>query len=208
MKRILKIVVFASFVILFGGYLVLGQIVKGMAERIGPKITKTAVEISAVRLGPLTGWGVVKGFKLGNPEEFKNPFAVTVEAVKVSVRPMSLFSDVIHVRDVVITAPEIFYESNSRGSNLSQIESNVAAFAPPSRERQKKPKKIVIDHVRIKGAVVHWKTDVSLPDIELHDIGKGSGGIRPSEAALQILKGMTQGIARGIADSIKGFLGR
>lgn len=191
----LILVVLLALVILFLNFY-LGSVVKAAVETVGPKAVGAPVTVTSVKIRLFRGLIEIKGVHMGNPEGFKAPAAITVGLIRLDFEPLSMLTDKIHLREIVVEAPEITYEIGMGGSNIGQIQKNVAAFtgagqakpetAAPAPEPAKpaapaKPgKKVLIDHflvtggeVRISAAFMGGKVvPVPLPTLEMRDIGK------------------------------------
>lgn len=174
----------------------LGSAVKAAVETVGPKAIGAPVTITSVKARLLRGFVEIKGVHIGNPEGFKTPAAVSVGLVRLDFEPLSMLTNRIHIREIVIEAPEITYEIGMGGSNIGQIQKNVAAFtgadkakpeaAAPTPEPAKpaapaKPgKKVLIDHFLVTGGDIQVSATfmggkaipVPLPTVEMRDIGK------------------------------------
>ena len=176
--------------------LYIGSAVKTAVETVGPKAIGAPLTITSVKTRLFRGLVEIKGVRIGNPEGFKTPAAVTVGLVRIDLAPMSLLTDTIHIREIAVEAPEITYELGLGSSNIGQIQKNVATFtgadkakpeaAKPAPEPAKpadpaKPgKKVLIDHFLVTGGEVRVSATfmggkvvpVPLPTVELRDIGK------------------------------------
>ncbi|MFA5205131.1 MAG: AsmA family protein [Lentisphaeria bacterium] len=186
------IVVAAVFFLWLNFYL--GASIKAVVEQVGPKAIGAPLTVDSVKLRLLRGFAEIQGVTVGNPAGYKTPAAVKVGLIRVELAPMSLLSDTLHIREIRVEAPEITYEIAMDGSNIGQIQKNVAAFtgagqakpeAKPAAEAKpaepKKPgKKVLIDHFLVTGGTINVSATfmagkvvpVPLPTVELRDIGK------------------------------------
>ena len=183
------------------GAVFLGSIVKKGVETVGPQITRTDLKLDAVSLSILSGSGSVKGFSLGNPEGFKSESAIRVNQVEIGMKPMSVFSDKVHVQHVRMIGPEITFEVagiNVRANNLNKILENVQAAAGPAKtepEPAGPATKLQVDDFLLSGAKVRitstsWTgqaADVTIPDIHFTDLGTGPEGITAAELTRRVL---------------------
>ncbi len=216
-KKILLGVVIGLLVLIVVAVIVvglfLGKIVKAGMETIGPKITQTTLTVDAVDVSMLTGSAKVKNLVIGNPEGFKAPNAISVSLAAVSVSPMSVLSDKIVVRSVRVESPEITFEGNPFGANnLKKIQDNVNAAAanfqsplstnqPPKTAAPAKPgAKLEVDEFIITGGKIHYGTGLTLPlpDISLHDLGKGPDGITAADLTKTILSEVISGTLKAV----------
>jgi len=225
MKKLLKIAVIAVPVLIIVVLLVifssLNRIVKAGVETMGPKVTGTGVTLDKVGISPFSGQGALGGLRIGNPEGFNTPNAFELGKVSVSIDPRSLRSDTIVIREILIDAPEITFEGDLSGSNISRIRKNIESFSskrPPAAEAEPAPekpakagKKVQIDRFTFKNGKVELAATLvkgemisaPLPDIELTDIGKESGGATLAEAINQVFPAIYKAITEAVMSSDK-----
>ena len=205
----------------------LGHTIKLAVNNAGPALLKTDVRIDNVHARILSGKLKINGILIGAPEGFDaNVFEMNNLTVDIDVP--SLFSDTIHIREVTILDPIVTYELKGLNSNLSALlapfekkdgeeEKEVKEEKPAEKEpaekkpaekepAEKKPaKKLMIDKFLFQGgkvrmAVASGKGAVlPLPNIELADIGKKSGGATGVEVAYEVLKSITSGTLSAVA---------
>jgi AsmA-like protein len=203
-----------------------GTIKRGV-ETYGPKFTKVDVKLDTVNLSIFTGGCSMKGFLLGNPEGFKSKSAISVGRTAVAVSPASLLSDKIVVQTIKMEAPEITFETglNVKENNLSKIIANLEEAtgangekpaAQPKEKGGEGGKKLEVDEFILSGAKLHVmvtalggkSVTLSMPDIQLKDLGKGPDGITAPELTRQVLQAVekqaAQLAATAIADLGKG----
>jgi uncharacterized protein involved in outer membrane biogenesis len=206
----------------------LDQAIKAGVETIGPKITGVEVKLQSVKVSLLSGSGGIKGLVVGNPPGFTSPWAINVGAADLAVEPRSLFSDKAVIKSISILEPQINFETDLKGNNLSKILANVQAAAGGRDKTPAKPqepaqpkeagagKKLQVDDFLIKGAKVQvivtalrgQSAVLTLPEIHLRDLGKGPEGITAEELTQRILavieKEASQASADTVADLAKG----
>jgi len=225
MKKALKVILIAVPVLVIVVLLVvlgsLNRIVKAGVETMGPKVTGTTVTLRQVKISPFSGQGALGGLLVGNPAGFKTDSAFELGQVRVSIDLKSLRSDKIVIEEIFIDAPKITFEGDLRGSNIAKIRQNVEAFsggkAPaaepaPSPTTAKKPgKKVQIDRFVLKNGEIQLAATlaggelvtVPLPDIELRDIGKDSGGATVEKVLQQIFPAIYKSITEAVLSSDK-----
>lgn len=202
----------------------LGSIIKAGVEKGGPSITQTTLRLDSARVGLFSGSGAMHGFTLGNPQGYKSDFAIKVGTASVSLEPKSLFTDKIHLKQVLVLEPEITFEGGlGSKNNLSKIMENVQAATgaqgkpAPGKEKPAAGKKIQVDEFVLRGAKVHLnlsvgplgsaKTTVPLPDLQLKDLGKDGDGLTGAELTEKVLKeviaSVLQVAQKAVADASK-----
>src|SRR5688572_18169223 len=158
MKKALKIAlgifVLVTLIGFVFGFVMLGSVVKAGVEKVGPMVTKVPVKLDGAAVSVFSGKGELKGFEIGNPEGYKTPHAIKVGSVGVEVVPKSVFGDKVIVRSINVQGPEITYETDLKGNNLSKILENVQSVAgksEPAQTGSSKPTKLQVDEFVITG---------------------------------------------------------
>lgn len=220
-KKILLAAGLVAFVLVVAGIIVtaafLDDIVKKGVETVGPQIVKVPITLDKVHIGLATGSAKVNGLVIGNPEGYKTPNAISVGLASVGVNPFSILSDKIVIRSVHVQAPEICFEGNPLGkNNLGDIMENVNAIAKSggpaptdktTKTEAKPAKKIEVDDFLISGAKVHVsltgmggkEMTLDLPPIHLTDLGKGSGGLTPTDLTRAVMSAITSATVKAVA---------
>ena len=231
MKTLLKIVgvlIVLLVLVIAGSLYFLGTIVKTGVEKAGPRVTKTDVKLSSAKLSVFSGSGELKNFVIANPEGYKTPSAIQVGSVAVNVQPGSVMSDKVVVHSVKVLQPEITFEGDLSGNNLSKLLDNIKSSSEQDKQATNKKeksseKKFQVDDFLITGAKVHLSTSllggrsgtVSVPEIHLTNLGQGTNGITAAQLAEKVfsvlkedaLKAVTAEIGnlgKGATDLIKG----
>ncbi len=200
-------------VVVFG--LSLDTTVKRAVETVGPKLTKTSVNLDKVSLSLFSGSGKINGLVIGNPQGYKSPQAISVGSASLALKPGSLLSDKVVLTKIELVAPEITFEGGLGGNNLKKLLDNVnettgggggtnAPAAQPTEEKQ--GKKLQVDDFAISGAKVHvnltdlnQSTTVSIPDIHLTQLGTGPEGITAGELTKRVLSEIEKSAAKAAA---------
>ena len=207
-----------------------GGIIKTAVEELGPDITGTTVSLQDVNVSLLGGNAGIKGFVLGNPKGFKSDSLIEVGEVDVALDLQSLSSDTVRIKRIIIDGAELTYELSTKGSNVAALQKNIERNtastdqAPAEEETEanadaESETKLVIDQVLIKGTKINLAASLLqgegaslvVPDIELNDIGKDSGGASPADVAKEIFGVLNQAVGKSIGkvlskDQIKAAL--
>jgi hypothetical protein len=220
MKKILVVCVgfiFLALLVAFVfGFVVLGSVVKAGVEKVGPMVTKVPVKLDGAAVSIFNGKGELKGFEVGNPEGFKTPNAIKVGSVAVSIVPKSVFGDKIVVRSIRVEAPQITYETDLKGNNLSKILENVQSVAGKGNQPAdtgKKPKKLQVDEFVITGGKINMAATMlggnaatlPLPEIRLSNLGEGADGITAAELTEKAMSAVVAGALKAVAEGGVAF---
>jgi uncharacterized protein involved in outer membrane biogenesis len=224
MKKILVILgvlllLLVIAVVLAGVFL--DRIVKAGVETVAPGITQTTVTLDGVSLSLLSGSASLKGLVIGNPQGYTGAQAIRLGKAAISVQPGSILGDKVIVHSIEVREPEISFEGNPLGeNNLKKILDNVNAKAAADAATTNAPgakgagKKLQVDEFLLAGAKVHAlihtpilskEISITLPDIELKNLGQGPEGITPAELSQKILTQVTTATFKSLGDSISGL---
>jgi hypothetical protein len=227
MKKIFLIVVILILVLVVAvavvGVVSLDGIVKKGVETVGAQVTKVTVGLDTVHISLLKGNAEMKGFVIGNPDGYKTPQAISVGLAELGINPGSIMSDKIVIRTLHVESPEITFEGGLGGNNLSKILDNIKGAAKTGGSPAAKPdaeakpdtkpaKKIEVDDFLISGAKVSGTLTLptgkevklktlTLPDIHLTDLGKGSDGLTPAELARNMFSAVTSATIKAVTAS-------
>ncbi|MDR1995845.1 hypothetical protein [Azonexus sp.] len=213
----------------------LGHLVKMAIEEFGPKMTQAEVSVGAIAISATDGEGSISNLKLGNPKGFKSNHALKADKIALALEPSSLTKDVVVIRKIALDSPHIIYEKNSNGvTNFDAIQRNIEQYLgtsggknKDSSEKSGDTKKMIIESFSVRNAKVSYSglmdVDINLPDIELRDIGKKTGGVDAANLAKAIISELNartmQAAAKSVTNSvgaatdsakkaIKGFIGK
>lgn len=220
MKKFIKLIIALVVLILIAGGIfflfVLNAVVRTGVEQGGSHVLKTGVILKEVNLSPFSGRGTLKGLQIKNPEGFTAGNAFTLDNVNVELEPRSLFSDKIVINELVIDGPVITYDRALTKSNIGLIKKNVEALAgaeekAPSEEKPKKKegKQVALKHfvlengkVRLTSNLVQGKAvTLSLPRIELNDIGTGDKKATAAEVVNQVYGAVLAAVVKAVNQS-------
>jgi uncharacterized protein involved in outer membrane biogenesis len=192
----------------------LDSIIKAAIEKYGSEITGVSVALDGVRLSPAADEGLVSGLRIGNPQGFKTPQAVSVGSIDIAFDRASLARDVVLIHRIAVASPRVSYEAGSGGrSNFDVIQHNVEQhLGKEPRQVKSAGKKLIVEHLEIRDIKVTYTPillegkgfEISLPDIELRDLGKAKGGLTPGELAKAVTEALMTRMTRAITNTLKG----
>lgn len=173
----------------------LDALVKEAIENQGAAMTQATVSVGSVAIQPGDGRGFIRNLVIGNPKGFKTPHALRVGEIEVAIDIASVASDVVLIRKIAISAPDVIYEKGESMTNFDAIQKHIAEYVGPA-EKSGGGKKLIVEELTIRNAKAEasavfmgGKTvTVVLPDITLRDIGKSKGGMTPGELGNEVAK--------------------
>jgi len=179
MKRSLVIggtILLKLIVIILGVTLSMDRIVRSTIETMGSDMLRVPLQIDDVSISILSGEGSITGITIPNPEQFDEGNALIIGSVDISMDPWSMFSDTIHVEELVIDQLVVTYDLQQSGSNLGQLQTNLSDY---SEGREPMEKGLVIDRLLMEETTMTARTSiggvdpitVTLPSVEHTDIG-------------------------------------
>ena len=195
MKRGLTIAMAAGLILFCAAivtiYVSIGSIIVDTIEAEGTRLTQTGVSLEEADFSPTTGTTTLLRMKVENPKGFSAPHAFNFAKVELWVDPETLATDTLHIKSLLLIAPEIIYELSSSTDNLRTLKSYIqnASGTPLSG------KKLRIDNFYVKNGVVIVKAEglqgqrktARLNDIHLKDIGRQENGLPPAQAIEQMM---------------------
>jgi uncharacterized protein involved in outer membrane biogenesis len=217
MKKIVVVClgfVFLALLVAFVfGFVMLGSVVKASVEKVGPIVLKVPVKLDSANVSVFNGKGELHGFEIGNPEGFKSAKAIRVGSVAVAIQPKSVMAEKVVIPSIRVVGPEITYETDLKGSNLSKILDNVKEMAGTGSTNQpgqsgSKPKKLQVDEFVITGGKISVAATMlggrgatlPLPEIRLSNLGQGPEGITPAELTEKAMSAILSGTVKAVAE--------
>jgi hypothetical protein len=205
----LLILLVLVLVVYVGAQFFLGSIIKAGVNKTGPRLTQSSVVLEGASISPLSGTGTLSGFTVGNPKGWSEAPAISLGEMHLDVEPASFFQDAIVINDLTVDQPEFLYETRLVSSNIGDLLKNIEAALGPSaapQEPEAKPRKLIVKHFRLENAKVTLgvgatTVPLTLPNIELSDLGVKEGGLTPGQLAFAVMKAVTPQI---IAAAAKG----
>lgn len=206
---LLLLAVLAAAAVYFLGSSALNKGIKSGVETYGPRVTQTPVTLGAANLSIFNGSGKLTDLLVGNPEGFQSGQIFALGEIDMQVDTSTVFSDKIVIDHIIIQRPQISYEQSLRGSNVKKLMQNIEAFTGPRDASEAEPdqgpgKQVVIRRLLIEDATVYVGAmgvgqTVSIPRIEMANIGEGGESITMAEAIDLVLGKVVQAIGPAIA---------
>lgn len=204
MKKLLIRISIALIILIIIGVIAVAvfmdSAIKRGVETVGPMLTKTEVGLESVSVSLLSGVGKIKGLLVGNPAGYKTPSSIHVGNVSLSLQPGSVFSDKVIIHSINVQAPEITFETDLKGNNLSKIISNLQSASgggSNAKTDSKASKKLQVDDFLISAGKINISivalgfaksATLPLPDIHLTGLGQGPDGITAAELTERVIQ--------------------
>ena len=119
----------------------------------------------------------------------------------------------VTIRNIAIASPRISYEAGSGDkSNFDVIQRNIDhSLGKGSKGKSSQGKKMIVEHLSIRDIKVTYSPillegkgfEISLPDIELRDIGKAKGGVTSGELAKNVTDALMTRMTRAITNTLR-----
>ena len=199
MKKTVMIVGGLAVIILGTLFLVwtnLDGLVKGAIQSFASQATKTQVRVTDVKLSLETGEARISGLNVSNPDGFSDPNIFELGKISIKIDTTTLNQNPIVIDEIIISAPSVIYEINKSGiSNVDVLKNNLSQSAGGADsggggdELKMIIRKLLVEGGRAKvriAALGDAQQTITLPKIQLTDVGKKSGGATAVEVA-QIL---------------------
>lgn len=203
----------------------LDSIVEAAIEKYGSEVTQTKVSVGGVKLALTEGDAAINGLTVGNPAGFSQPHIFSLGEISTRIDIDSLTSEPIVIKEIIIRAPQVFYEINAQGkANLNRIKQNITASSSKSVKSPKADEratagevKLHIRRVLIEGgqisakiaALDNMEKTAKLPRIELKNIGSKQGGASGTEIAEKILSALVKQVGPAVTKlGVDKYLGR
>lgn len=184
-----------------------GKIIQAGVVNIGPEIAQVEIELAGADISFLSGGGELTGLKVHNPEGYDGDHAFYAEKLSLDLQPMSVLSDKIVIDEILIIGPDIQFEQRLKSSNLNQILENIQEYLGPAEateETEKTGKKLeikrfVLQDAKVGVGVGTKPISITLPTIELTDLGTGEEGITAGEVVGTMMTEVTGQILAEVA---------
>ena len=184
-----------------------GKIIQKGVVTVGPEIAQVDIELAGADISFLSGAGELRGLKVHNPEGYDGDHAFYADHLSLDVQPMSVLSDKIVIDEILIIGPDIQFEQRLKSSNLNQIQANVqeslgsseAQEAEEAGGKKLEIKRFVLQDAKVGVGVGTNPISITIPTIELTDLGSGEEGITAGEVIGVMMTEVTTQIIAEIA---------
>jgi hypothetical protein len=193
-------------------------LVDGMAKSAVESSASTALgvptTVADLDLGVFSGECGMGRVVVKNPPGYRADHLLSIGSITAAVSLRSLLEDTVVLPELILRQADMNLEQNGAKSNYGAVLGNVSRAETPSEAE----KKFVIRRLSVEGVVVHVnarvpgmakaaRADVTIPRIDLENVGTGGDGVRISEIAVIVLRTILAEVAkRGGVDIPAGAL--
>lgn len=196
-KKLSRNLLITALIIGMALYLSLNTLIQNKLKSMASDMLGVTVMLEYLAISPFSGEIKLGGLVVGNPKGFVSANLFTLDEIYIRVQPSSVFSDVIKVKEVRITAPQLTYETNEAGVNVQVVIDHVMQQKPQNGTTQSDAdasgvkKKFMINNFYFNSGKVNLATplpmmpdkkEIILPEVHLTNIGSDNQGA----TALQI----------------------
>lgn len=195
-RKLIKILICSATILLLlviAGPPIRDWAIRKSIEKSTSLLLGVPVTVGDFSLSLLTGKATIKDFKIANPPGFHEPEAFRFHEITLDLDMSTLLSDEIVVETLLVDSLSLNYELRLDGSsNLGQLQKNVEHFlnldqtAAQTKQQQEESeeqkdaagKRLVIQKLTINTAdfkltLLKTTAALSLPNLEMTDVGKG-----------------------------------
>ena len=212
------IIVIAAILLLFRDMYIPFVVSKAGTFALGTKVELKKFSSS------LTGKVDIQGLSVANPEGYNNPNAFKLEHVYVDVSVLSLLSNEIVVREILVTGMQVDLEAKLNRTNLGELKANVDRLVPQKSSadaesdtadtKEKSAKSVVIEKLNINNnfislsnSMISMTSRIPLVPISMENVGKGQSVAETfNEIFIKILTSVFDacaGVGGALGDSVK-----
>jgi len=223
MKKILSGLIFIIIIgLVIGLYYFfnnLDYLIKTAIEKYGSQAAQTTVRVQKVKTSLPNAAIAINGLTVANPDtfDFANVFSMNEISTKININ--SLKEEPYIVEEIVIRAPEVFFEvNNDKKINLDRLKKNITSSRSKTTQTKTEAKKdidtksksaprIIIRRVLFTGGKILAKITplkdkeytLKLPTLDMKNLG-GKNGATPDKIAREILDRLTDQAKRAIKE--------
>ena len=210
--------VFVRFLILVAVLGIIGIIIVGMSlnalvktgvETLGPKVLGVPVTLKEVDVSLLSGGKDMRvslnELIIENPAGYKTDYAFSLSNIRVLVDRNSVLTNTVVIDEIMLDRPVITFEGSLRCGNLGNIQDNLKR-STSSEPYYKFEKYVHIKKVIMRNAKINLSLfkegilvkNLTVPNFQLRDIGKASGGTRFPKAFAAIFDSIYEAVIKAV----------
>jgi len=238
MKAIVKLLVLLVVLVALavgGALFYLDSIAKTAIEKGATYALGVPTSVDSVRIRLAGGSFGVSGLGVANPPGFDQPNFLLLGGARLELPPRRLLEDTVRVALLELENIDVDLEKGSKGSNYGAILDNLEKLESSSGQEaaadesadQGGGKQFIIERLAIRNVKARVAVGllgsakpaitVSIPEINLHDVGAEEGGVDMGELASIVTKAVLSAvtkagavpldIAKDLAGNLQGLAG-
>lgn len=181
----------------------LDGIIKQGIESNGYELLQAPVEVEEVNISIWSGIGTIKGFRVNNPDGFSDNAAIYIQEAEIVLDLSSVFSKQIVIKELRIKEPELYFEQQGFGTNLTTLNDNMEFSSESPSDKTLLINYLSVEHgaVKVSTSIDRERTaEASIAKFELEDVGS-DGESTIKEGVKEILEPL---ISQAIREAVKG----
>lgn len=213
MKKILIVLTVLALIVLAVG-LTLDGIVASAIESGASGALGISTSVGSADLSLFSGGLQISALEVNNPPGFESEHIFEVGNTEIDVSLGTVFDDTIIAPRLLVEDVVINVEQKRGKMNYSTLRDNLRKRKAGSGSRSTSGKRFVIEEVLIRNIVTNLnfpplQTSVTVPEIRIKDVGKGSEGAAQDELAEKIFEEIFKAVSKqggGIPPNIAAHL--
>jgi hypothetical protein len=220
MKKIilslLAIIILALGGITYYGIANLDAIVQNVIEKVGSKVTGTAVTVAGVNITLKDARGEITGLHLANPTGFDSTHLFHLDDIALDIG--NLFGDVIVIDEVLIDGADIIAEQKGQTTNLQALLENIkkSSSAPAETEAKAADESTTSEPIRLmikKFSFINnkasleteqWEPQVlKVPNIVMTNLGDEKVGLTPEQLSAEVINRLIKSVETAAKEALK-----
>jgi len=174
-----------------------GGLAKMGVERISSKTLGASVSIASLDISLQNKQITVSGLKVGNPQGYSQPHALTIDSIVIAAEDMK--QDLLVFNEIKASGATLNLEVTDKSSNFMDLRANAKNNIPPP-DAAKEQAKVIVRSVVLEKATLNpgiilagtAPQPVTLPDIRIRGIGEQTNGVLAAEAIAQVVNYVVQ----------------
>ncbi|MEQ8858571.1 MAG: hypothetical protein RIC56_07985 [Pseudomonadales bacterium] len=191
-----------------GVYVVMnsGSLLEQAIESYGSEYLGAPVSVGGVNVALAEGSAAIDALEIGNPRGFSGPAAFKLGNLSATLDPQRTTSELVVLKSVSIDGAEINALAQGKETNLQRLMDNLNAQIGANQRAEEtgveSEVKLIIDRFSFTNARASVTSDllgnasVTLPDIQLSDIGRASNGATVGQVLKQVLDPIVRSVSR------------
>jgi len=168
MKKTLIAAIVGVVIVCFALGMVKDALIMGAAKQVVRGMTGLKLHMDGFRVGIITQVVDIKGLRLSNPANFKEPVMANIPEIYMSLDIWALLKNQAHIKEMRLDLKEFVVEKNERGelnlNSLNVVKSDASARPSPAAQKSAAPAKkegkeiaFKIDKLKLKIGKVIYK---------------------------------------------------